>query len=103
MTQRNMALGQWARDSRRAAGFTSSERAAAEAGVPATWLRQVEAGYFQRPDPERIASLEALYGSRAPEYRVTPEAPEEERLAALLVEAYERGLREGLRIARGEG
>ena len=98
------AIGQWARRARRDAGFSSAEAAAQAAGVPPNWLRQLEAGYYQRPNPERLAALERLFGSEAPE---PPEEfslrDEEDRreMAELLVEAYERGLAKGLEIGRG--
>ena len=100
---RPTAIGEWARDARKAAGYPSADKAAVAAEVPPNWLRLVEAGHIARPDADRIAALERLYGSVAPHEDVRPQTPDEERLAEIVVEAYERGLREGLRIGGGSG
>lgn len=101
MSRQPGTLAEWARDARRQADIESADEAARRAGVPASWLRSVEAGQIRRPNAERVSALEALYGSRAP--AVPPDDPEEERLARQILEAYERGFDKGLRIGRGEG
>ena len=93
--RRTSPVGEWAREARRKAGYASADEAAQAAGVPPEWLRAVEAGQIQGPGAERLRSLERLYGSEAP----PPAArqSDEERTAELVMEAYERGVREGFR------
>jgi len=100
--RRRTMIGEWARRARREAGYASADAAASKLGFPGTYLRSIEAGHIERPMADRIAALEELYGSQAPSL-VEPESAEEHRLAELLMEAYERGLREGLRIGRDDG
>lgn len=65
--KRKTAIGEWAKAARKDAGYSSADKAAAAAGIPPTWLRGIESGHTRAPSPERIALLEALYKSTAPE------------------------------------
>lgn len=66
------AVGEWARRARLAAGITSADKAAQMAGVPAQWLRSVEAHHIARPGADRLAALERLYKDKAPEEAQAP-------------------------------
>ena len=100
---RETHIARWARDARKAAGYSSAAKAAAEAGVPVNWLHLVESSHIGKPDPERIAALARIYGSEPPEPDdATPQTLEEVRIAELMFEAYQRGVEYGRRL-RYEG
>lgn len=96
-TQRLGAMGKWARSARHAAGYGSAETVAEATGIPVGWLRSVEAGYITNPSPERIAMLEAIYRSTAPEPEPAEE-PVSAYWAAQLEAAFARGVEYGVAL-----
>lgn len=86
----------WAIEARKAAGYTSADKAADAAGMPRPWLRSLEAGDIRKPNSDRIARLAGLYSPDPPDLEAMPDpavdlTPEER--------AFVRGFIAGVRAA----
>lgn len=84
------SIAVWAKRAREEAGYPSADSAARAAGLKESYVRQLEAGGIGTPGADKLAALEALYGSEAPRQprrRALRGAAHEE-----MIDAYERGL-----------
>ena len=99
---RNTAIARWARESRKAAGFSSSAAAAEQAGIDPVYLRKLEAGHVQRPGQDKLDALARVYGVTPPDLdAITPlDADEAERLE-FGFEMYRRGWLDAMRQRDG--